>query len=167
MTATPVLEMRHIAKAFGKFYALKGVDLTVWPGEIHALMGENGAGKSTLMKILAGAYTATSGEILIDGKPQTIRGPKDALAAGITLIYRGDAAGAEPDRRGKHFPRQRAGARWSGAAQSHAQPGAGGDRPSRRPVQSQRPGDDPDHRRTTAGGDRPRPAPSKPHSGDG
>ena len=77
MTATPVLEMRHIAKAFGKFYALKGVDLTVWPGEIHALMGENGAG----------AYTATSGEILIDGKPQTIRGPKDALAAGITLIY--------------------------------------------------------------------------------
>ena len=69
MTATPVLEMRHIAKAFGKFYALKGVDLTVWPGEIHALMGENGAGKSTLMKILAGAYTATSGEILIDGKP--------------------------------------------------------------------------------------------------
>ena len=60
MTATPVLEMRHIAKAFGKFYALKGVDLTVWPGEIHALMGENGAGKSTLMKILAGAYTATS-----------------------------------------------------------------------------------------------------------
>lgn len=39
------------------------------------------------MKILAGAYTATSGEILIDGKPQTIRGPKDALAAGITLIY--------------------------------------------------------------------------------
>ena len=87
MTATPVLEMRHIAKAFGKFYALKGVDLAVWPGEIHALMGENGAGKSTLMKILAGAYTATSGEILIDGKPQTIRGPKDALAAGITLIY--------------------------------------------------------------------------------
>ncbi len=50
MTATPVLEMRHIAKAFGKFYALKGVDLTVWPGEIHALMGERRR-KSTLMKI--------------------------------------------------------------------------------------------------------------------
>jgi ribose transport system ATP-binding protein len=79
--------MRNIAKAFGKFYALKGVDLTVWPGEIHALMGENGAGKSTLMKILAGAYTATSGEILIDGRPHAIKGPKDALAAGITLIY--------------------------------------------------------------------------------
>ena len=87
MSRTPVLEMRNIAKAFGKFYALKGVDLTVYPGEIHALMGENGAGKSTLMKILAGAYTATSGEILIDGQPFHIRGPKDALSAGITLIY--------------------------------------------------------------------------------
>lgn len=87
MQGTPVLSMRNIAKVFGKFNALKGVDLTVWPGEIHALMGENGAGKSTLMKILAGAYTASSGEILIDGKAQTIRGSKDALAAGITLIY--------------------------------------------------------------------------------
>lgn len=87
MQGTPVLSMRNIAKAFGKFYALKGVDLTVWSGEIHALMGENGAGKSTLMKILAGAYTATSGEILIDGRPHAIKGPKDALAAGITLIY--------------------------------------------------------------------------------
>ena len=87
MSHTPILEMRDIAKAFGKFYALKGVSLTVYPGEIHALMGENGAGKSTLMKILAGAYTATSGEIFIDGKPHPIRGPKDALAAGITLIY--------------------------------------------------------------------------------
>lgn len=87
MQGTPVLSMRNIAKAFGKFYALKAVDLTVWPGEIHALMGENGAGKSTLMKILAGAYTATSGEILIDGRPHAIKGPKDALAAGITLIY--------------------------------------------------------------------------------
>lgn len=87
MQGTPVLSMRNIAKAFGKFYALKGVDLTIWPGEIHALMGENGAGKSTLMKILAGAYTATSGEILIDGRPHAIKGPKDALAAGITLIY--------------------------------------------------------------------------------
>ena len=45
MSSVPILEMRNIAKSFGKFYALKGVDLTVFPGEIHALMGENGAGK--------------------------------------------------------------------------------------------------------------------------
>ena len=87
MAATPILEMRKITRRFGNFYALKGVDLTVYPGEVHALMGENGAGKSTLMKILAGAYSASSGEILIDGKAYTLKGPKEALAAGITLIY--------------------------------------------------------------------------------
>ncbi|QCR36945.1 sugar ABC transporter ATP-binding protein [Nissabacter sp. SGAir0207] len=87
MSATPILEMRHISRRFGQFYALKDVSLTVYPGEVHALMGENGAGKSTLMKILAGAYTASGGDILIDGQPHPIRGPKDALAAGITLIY--------------------------------------------------------------------------------
>ena len=83
----PILEMRNIAKRFGQFYALKDVSLSIYSGEIHSLMGENGAGKSTLMKILAGAYTATAGEIFIDGKPFTINGPKDALNAGITLIY--------------------------------------------------------------------------------
>lgn len=73
----PILEMRNIAKRFGQFYALKDVSLSIYSGEIHSLMGENGAGKSTLMKILAGAYTATAGEIFIDGKPFTINGPKD------------------------------------------------------------------------------------------
>ncbi|MBS9781949.1 MAG: sugar ABC transporter ATP-binding protein [Gammaproteobacteria bacterium] len=83
----PLLEMKDIAKRFGSFYALKDVDLEIHRGEIHALMGENGAGKSTLMKILAGAYTLTSGEIKIDGKPFSINSPKDAIKAGITLIY--------------------------------------------------------------------------------
>ena len=127
MSRTPVLEMRHIAKTFGNFHALKGVDLTVFPGEIHALMGENGAGKSTLMKILAGAYTATGGEILIDGQPFHIKGPKDALAAGITPDLPGDAARPQSDRRGKYLPRQRAVARRAGAAQGDGRPGAGGD----------------------------------------
>ncbi|MEN3259200.1 sugar ABC transporter ATP-binding protein [Sodalis endosymbiont of Spalangia cameroni] len=84
---TPLLQMKAISRRFGHFYALQEVNLTVYAGEVHALMGENGAGKSTLMKILAGAYPATSGEILIDGQPQLIKGPKEALAAGITLIY--------------------------------------------------------------------------------
>ncbi|MCU5772555.1 sugar ABC transporter ATP-binding protein [Erwiniaceae bacterium BAC15a-03b] len=87
MAATAILEMKNISRRFGQFWALKDVSLTVWPGEVHALMGENGAGKSTLMKILAGAYSASSGEILIDGQPTLIKGPKDALEAGITLIY--------------------------------------------------------------------------------
>lgn len=87
MATTAILEMKNISRRFGQFYALKEVNLTVYPGEVHALMGENGAGKSTLMKILAGAYSASSGEILIDGQPKMIKGPKDALEAGITLIY--------------------------------------------------------------------------------
>ena len=72
MSRTPVLEMRSIAKTFGSFHALKGVDLTVFPGEIHALMGENGAGKSTLMKILAGAYTATTSRLNISRRPRAL-----------------------------------------------------------------------------------------------
>lgn len=86
-SSAPLLEMRGIAKRFGNFYALQDVDLDIYRGEIHALMGENGAGKSTLMKILAGAYIATSGEIKIDGNSFPISSPKDAIKAGITLIY--------------------------------------------------------------------------------
>ncbi len=76
MAATPILEMREITRRFGSFYALKGVDLTVWPGEVHALMGENGAGKSTLMKILAGAYTASSGKFLSTVNPTPSKAQK-------------------------------------------------------------------------------------------
>ncbi|QLB12972.1 monosaccharide ABC transporter ATP-binding protein (CUT2 family) [Bisgaardia hudsonensis] len=85
--SSPILQMKGIAKRFGTFYALQDVDLSVYCGEIHALMGENGAGKSTLMKILAGAYTSSSGDILIDGNTFPITSPKDAIKAGITLIY--------------------------------------------------------------------------------
>lgn len=85
--ATPVLEMRGITKKFHGVPALQNVDLTVYPGEVHALMGENGAGKSTLMKILAGAYIADDGEIRISGEPVAIADPGIARRAGITLIY--------------------------------------------------------------------------------
>lgn len=86
-TTSPLLQMSGIAKRFGTFYALQDVDLSIYAGEVHALMGENGAGKSTLMKILAGAYTASAGKITIDGKPFEIHSPKDAIRAGISLIY--------------------------------------------------------------------------------
>ena len=86
-TLTPVLEMRGITKRFHGVPALQNVNLTIYPGEVHALMGENGAGKSTLMKILAGAYIADEGEIWINGQPARITNPAEARQAGITLIY--------------------------------------------------------------------------------
>jgi ribose transport system ATP-binding protein len=86
-TVIPVLEMQGIAKRFHGVSALENVALTIYPGEVHALMGENGAGKSTLMKILAGAYTADEGEIRINGKPIKITDPASARQAGINLIY--------------------------------------------------------------------------------
>lgn len=87
-TAAPILRMRNVSKTFPGVKALRNVELTVWPGEVHALMGENGAGKSTLMKILAGAYTPDPGaEIAIDGKRVHITNPLSAKAHGIAIIY--------------------------------------------------------------------------------
>ncbi len=84
----PILEMRGVSKSFFGIKALRSVDLTVYAGEIHALMGENGAGKSTLMKILSGAYRPDpGGEIRIEGSPVRIEGPLGGRAAGISIIY--------------------------------------------------------------------------------
>jgi ribose transport system ATP-binding protein len=84
----PILQMQHVSKTFPGVKALQDVQLTVYPGEVHALMGENGAGKSTLMKILSGAYTPDPGaEIRIDGNLVHITGPLSAKAHGIAIIY--------------------------------------------------------------------------------
>ena len=83
----PILTVRGVTKSFPGVRALKGVDLTIWPGEVHALVGENGAGKSTLMKILAGAQRPDGGEIALDGKPVHFHSPHQARAAGIGIIY--------------------------------------------------------------------------------
>ncbi len=84
----PILKMRGVSKTFFGIKALRAVDLTVYAGEIHALMGENGAGKSTLMKILSGAYKPDpGGEIRIEGHPVRIEGPLGGRAAGISIIY--------------------------------------------------------------------------------
>ncbi len=86
--STPILEMKDISKTFPGVKALTNVSLTVYPGEIHALMGENGAGKSTLMKVLSGAYQADpGGEIRINGQPVAIDGPLAARQHGISIIY--------------------------------------------------------------------------------
>jgi ribose transport system ATP-binding protein len=84
---TPVLEMRGIRKAFPGVIALDGVDLRLFAGEVHILLGENGAGKSTLMKILSGAYRKDAGEILIRGEEVHVSNPADAIARGIRVIY--------------------------------------------------------------------------------
>ncbi len=82
-----VMEMRDVAKAFGASRALDGVSLTLRRGEVHALIGENGAGKSTLMKVLSGAYRPDSGEMIYEGTPYAPKGPRDALARGVAMIY--------------------------------------------------------------------------------
>ena len=84
---TPLLEMRGITKQFPGVLALSDVSLSVWPGEVLALVGENGAGKSTLMKILSGVYKKDAGEILLDGSPVDITGPLHARQLGISIIY--------------------------------------------------------------------------------
>jgi ABC-type sugar transport system ATPase subunit len=85
--AAPLLEMRGIVKSFPGVRALRGVSLSLRPGEVLALLGENGAGKSTLMKVLGGAHGADEGEILIDGRTAAFHSPHDSRQAGIAVIY--------------------------------------------------------------------------------
>jgi ribose transport system ATP-binding protein len=79
--------MTGIRKAFGPTLALRGVDLDLRPGEIHALVGENGAGKSTLMKVLSGAEAPDAGSMTIDGKSYAPRDPLDARRHGVAMVY--------------------------------------------------------------------------------
>jgi len=81
------LELKGITKRFPSVVANEGIDLTVLPGEIHALLGENGAGKSTLMNVLYGLYQPDEGEILINDVQTRFSGPGDAIAAGIGMVH--------------------------------------------------------------------------------
>src|SRR6267378_915297 len=83
----PVLELRDVSKSFGSVQALTDVDLEVHRGEVMALVGDNGAGKSTLIKGIAGIHALDSGEILFEGQPVSISGPKDAAKLGIEVVY--------------------------------------------------------------------------------
>src|SRR6187455_243071 len=87
VTDTPLLEIRGLSKTFGSVQALTEVDFEVRAGEVMALVGDNGAGKSTLIKCIAGIHGYDSGEIVFDGNPVTIHGPKDAARLGIEVVY--------------------------------------------------------------------------------
>jgi ribose transport system ATP-binding protein len=85
--AAVLLEMRDVSKSFGATKALQGVSLELDAGEVRALIGENGAGKSTLVKILSGAHRPDSGSMTLEGSPYMPRGPRDARARGVAMIY--------------------------------------------------------------------------------
>ncbi|HEY1369651.1 MAG TPA: ATP-binding cassette domain-containing protein [Gaiellaceae bacterium] len=87
MADTPTLELRGVSKSFGSVQALTEVDFEVRDGEVMALVGDNGAGKSTLIKSVAGIHPFDSGEVLFEGKPVSIHGPKDAARLGIEVVY--------------------------------------------------------------------------------
>src|SRR5205823_9111681 len=72
---------------YGGVHAIEDVNFDLYAGEVHALVGENGAGKSTLCKAIAGAIQLTSGELHVDGKIVKFEQPRDALAAGIAMVY--------------------------------------------------------------------------------
>jgi D-xylose transport system ATP-binding protein len=87
VTDTPILELRGVSKSFGAVQALYEVDFHVSAGQVMALVGDNGAGKSTLIKCIAGIYSIDSGEVLFEGQPVSIHGPKDAARLGIEIVY--------------------------------------------------------------------------------
>lgn len=83
----PLIELHDITKQFGGAQALRGVHLSLYPHEIHALVGENGAGKSTLVKILAGVHTPDAGTVLVNGESVTFHAPSQAQRLGIAVIH--------------------------------------------------------------------------------
>jgi ABC-type sugar transport system ATPase subunit len=83
----PIASLQNISKRFGATLAVNQVDLEIFPGEVHGLVGENGAGKSTLMRVLAGFYPDYSGQIQVDGKLEHVAQPKDAMRLGIALVH--------------------------------------------------------------------------------
>jgi rhamnose transport system ATP-binding protein len=87
MLSQPLIELRGITKQFGGAHALRGVQLALYPHEVHALVGENGAGKSTLVKILGGVHVPDAGEMRVDGELVTLHSPSQAQRLGIAVIH--------------------------------------------------------------------------------
>ncbi len=82
-----LLEVRHVSKYFGNVIALRDVSMEVRAGEVTCVLGDNGAGKSTLIKILSGVHPHDEGELLVEGRSVHFSGPRDARAAGISVVF--------------------------------------------------------------------------------
>lgn len=88
----PVIEARNIWVTYpGGYTALSGIDLSIYGGEIHIILGENGAGKTTLLRVLSGSIRPSSGEIFVEGVRVAFRSPRDALKRGISMAYQGSS----------------------------------------------------------------------------
>ena len=87
MSPEPIISIAKANKIYSGVHAIRDVDFTLFPGEVHAIVGENGAGKSTLCKAIAGAIELNSGRYEIDGRPARLARPSDALRAGIGMVY--------------------------------------------------------------------------------
>src|SRR5882724_13427198 len=83
----PIVRVVRGTKIYKGTPAIRDVDFDLFPGEVHAMVGENGAGKSTVCKVLAGAITLDSGELQIEDQPVRFRAPRDALSRGIAMVY--------------------------------------------------------------------------------
>ncbi|GMV89826.1 MAG: hypothetical protein AMXMBFR81_27570 [Chthonomonas sp.] len=90
--ADPLLQIRGLSKSYGGVRALDGLDLEVWLGEVHAIMGENGAGKSTLNKLLCGVVAPDAGEVLLDGVTLPFGSVAEAERAGVAIVHQESAA---------------------------------------------------------------------------
>jgi D-xylose transport system ATP-binding protein len=87
MTAVPMLEIRGVDKSFGPVHVLSSVNLTAKAGEVTALVGDNGAGKSTLVKCIGGIYQIDAGELIFEGTPRAVPGPRDAALLGVEIVH--------------------------------------------------------------------------------
>jgi len=87
MTAVPAIELQQVGKRFGSVIALDRIDMKVYPGEVHCLLGDNGAGKSTLIKILSGVFQPSEGNILVAGNRVRFRSPRDAAEYGVATVF--------------------------------------------------------------------------------
>lgn len=87
MTAAPILRAERVHRRFGGVHALRGAELTVYPGEVHALVGENGSGKSTLVAVVSGLRRHDEGQLLMRGEPVRFRSPQQARSAGIATVW--------------------------------------------------------------------------------